>query len=277
MEVVAVDWSGDATASGQREHIWIAVARDGALIELEHGLTRAEVIDRVIARAAADPEMIVGLDFSFSFPAWFVRHHGARDVAAFWEIVEREGESWLASCRPPFWGRPGAKRPDGPDQLRATDRAFRPVGGIRPKSVFQIGGAGAVGTGTIRGIPHLLRLQRAGFAIWPFSPPGQPLVIEAYPRAMTGPVNKSSRTARAAFLDGWAVPPGLRRHAERSDDAFDAAITALRMSRHTEELGALQQTSDPVARLEGSIWVPATRSEPEQSPPGVRPKTGGRF
>ena len=234
----------------------MAVVRDGRLIELANGFTRDEVIGRLISRAAVDPKMIVGLDFSFSFPAWFLGQHGATDVTAFWEVVKESGEGWLSMCQPPFWGRPGTTRPVGPELFRATDRAFEPVGGIRPKSVFQIGGAGAVGTGTIRGIPHLLRLQQAGFSIWPFFPTGLPLVIEAYPRAMTGPVNKSSRAARASYLDGWAMPVELRPLAEQSDDAFDAAITALRMSRHVEDLRRLMPTIDPVARLEGSIWVP---------------------
>jgi hypothetical protein len=256
MEIVAIDWSGDATVSGQRKHIWMAVVRDGELKQLDHGRTRREVVELLVSRAAADPNMIVGLDFSFSFPAWFLEHHGADDVAAFWEIVEQQGETWLAECRPPFWGRPGKTRPERFEQFRATDRAFLPVGGIGPKPVFQIGGAGAVGTGTIRGLPHLLRLHRAGFAIWPFTGPGRPLVIEAYPRVMTGPVNKSSRLARAAYLEGWAIPPELRERAELSDDAFDAAITALRMSRHVEELCALTPTVDPIVGLEGSIWIP---------------------
>jgi hypothetical protein len=258
VDIVAVDWSGRATLAGQRRHIWMAVVRDGELKELDHGFTRGDLVDALMSRAAADPEMIVGLDFSFSFPAWFLAHHGATDVAEFWEIVGQQGEGWLAGCRPPFWGRPGTTRPDGPDQLRVTDRSFPPIGGIRPKSVFQIGGAGAVGTGTIRGLPHLLRLQRAGFAIWPFTGPGpgRPLAIEAYPRSMTGPVNKSSPIARAVHLESWPMPAELRQRAEQSDDAFDAAITALRMSRHVDELRALAATADPVARLEGSIWVP---------------------
>ena len=38
---------------------------------------------------------------------------------------------------------------------------------VRPKSTFQIGGAGAVGTGSLRGMPHLLTLREAGCAVWP--------------------------------------------------------------------------------------------------------------
>ena len=58
--------------------------------------------------------------------------------------------------------------------------------------MFQIGGAGAVGTGSIRGMPHLLTLADSGFTIWPFVSGGLPTVVEIYPRALTGPVNKGS-------------------------------------------------------------------------------------
>ncbi|MFP5389572.1 MAG: hypothetical protein ACLGG5_09790, partial [Thermoleophilia bacterium] len=40
-------------------------------------------------------------------------------------------------------------------------------------------------------MPHLLTLARNGFGIWPFSE-GWPRVVEIYPRALTGPVNKGS-------------------------------------------------------------------------------------
>lgn len=84
-----------------------------------------------------------------------------------------------------------------PDDLRRTDREAPAIGGIRPKSVFQIGGAGAVGTGSLRGMPILKRLRDAGFAVWPFDAPRWPCVVEIYPRLLTGAVNKGSAGARA--------------------------------------------------------------------------------
>jgi len=48
----------------------------------------------------------------------------------------------------------------------------------------------------------------------------------------------------------------LRRRAEDSEDAFDAAISALVMSQHLDALRGLEPASDPVTRLEGAIWVP---------------------
>lgn len=120
-----------------------------------------------------------------------------------------------------------------------------------------------MGTGSIRGMPYLRYLRDAGFSIWPFDPPGWPAVIEIYPRALTGPVTKSDRTSRAAYLDRWDMPGLLRRRAEDSEDAFDAAISALVMSRHSQEFAdPLLAATDPDVRLEGSIWVPSAGSGP---------------
>lgn len=91
-----------------------------------------------------------------------------------WDLAAREGERWLAACPAPFWGRRGRPRPTfGPGQspFRVTEDQQRTVAGIRPKSVFQVGGAGAVGTGSLRGMPELSRLRAAGFSIWPIDPP----------------------------------------------------------------------------------------------------------
>lgn len=257
MKVIAVDWSGDATARGQREHIWAATVEHGGLTDLSNGRTRNEVIDFLISESGASDHLAVGLDFAFSFPAWFVRERGVADIDRFWDVVAREGEHWLSRCEPPFWGRPGTTRPVIPGHFRVTDSSCRPIAGISPKSVFQIGGAGAVGTGSIRGIPYLRNLKDAGFGIWPFGSAGRSTVFEMYPRALTGPVRKSDRESRRRYLESWDIPPDVRRLAEDSEDAFDAAISALRMYRQRNELVGLRASDDPDVRLEGAIWVPA--------------------
>jgi hypothetical protein len=254
--VVAVDWSGAASATGQRARLWLAVVRNGRLSTLRAGLTRSEAVALLRGMAEEDPSLVVGLDFAFSFPAWFVRRLGVGSVAGLWQRVDQEGERWLADCRPPFWGRPGKRRPVVPAELRRTEAACRPVAGIRPKSAFQIGGAGAVGTGSLRGQPYLLALREAGFSVWPFDPPVSPAVVEIYPRALTGPVRKSDQTARRARLLAEAMPPGLRRLAEGSEDAFDAALSALAMHRHLDDLLGRPAATDPTERLEGAVWVP---------------------
>ncbi len=197
---------------------------------------------------------------------------------ALWALAMREAENWLRECAPPFWGRPGKGKPVGVEQFRHADRTVPRVGGIVPKPVFQIGGAGAVGTGSLRGMPILHRLRTAGFAIWPFDPPGWPRVVEIYPRLLTGKVTKSSATARAAYLAAqrWALPPALLAQAAGSEDAFDAAISALLMARHAADLADLPATSDPLILREGAIWHPGWRDDPAppRRPPDPSPRGG---
>jgi hypothetical protein len=256
MEVVAVDWSG--AAKGAATHIWLAHVINGELVALGNGLDRQQVADRLVQLRTESPGgLVVGLDFSFSFPAWFLRDRSCTTVEELWEAAEKEGETWLADCATPFWGRPGRPRPVLPAHLRRAEAAIS-VGGISPKSVFQIGGAGTVGTGSVRGMPHLLRLRAAQFSIWPFHPASPWTVLEIYPRLMTGPVRKSDRGHRAAYLAEapWAIAPRFVPSIVGSEDAFDAAISALALHDHVAQLALLQPSTDPLTLLEGDVWCP---------------------
>ncbi|HEY1830470.1 MAG TPA: DUF429 domain-containing protein [Acidimicrobiales bacterium] len=255
-DVVAVDWSGARTGEGRR--LWLAHVRDGQMLELTSGRTRRQVIDHLIELKAACPEhLAVGLDFSFSLPAWFLHQRGLRSAADLWREVAEHGETWLHDCQPPFWGKKGDRRPELEEHLRRTERVAT-IGGIAAKSTFQIRGAGTVGTGSLRGMPYLLDLQRAGFCIAPFDPPSCHTVVEVYPRLMTGPVHKRNLADRAAYLERsrWTLSPGQRALAASSEDAFDAAITALVMDEHANELRRVRPTDDPDLRLEGWMWAP---------------------
>jgi hypothetical protein len=253
MRVIAVDWSGRRV--GAAEFIWLAEVRDGLLTTLENGRDRDAVVDHLIATSQNNPETVIGLDFAFSFPAWWCAQQDWHSATEIWTAVAKDGEELLAACEPPLWGRPGKPNPN-PRELayRRTDREDGPGA----KSVFQIGGSGAVGTGSIRGIPQLLRLQQAGFDIWPFGPGGLPRVLEIYPRALTGPVVKSREAHRRRYLASQldSQPPELLERAAGSEDAFDAAVSALKMWNHRNELLKLTPTPDPVLAIEGRIWVP---------------------
>jgi hypothetical protein len=255
VRVIAIDWSG--RAFGAEKTIWLAEAAAGRIVRLENGRDRDEIASWLIADAARDTRMVIGFDFAFSLPAWYVRE-GFGTAPALWAAMHAgRADELLAKCAPPFWGKPGKPRPRLPEHFRVTDRAHS-IGGIRPKSVFQVGGAGAVGTGSLRGMPVLHRLREAGFSVWPFCEGGPPRVIEIYPRLMTGPVNKSDPAARAAYLDAHytSLDPALRRRAASTEDAFDAAVSALVMSQHTHELAALPPAADEQERIEGRIWAP---------------------
>ena len=253
---MAVDWSG--AVSGAERKIWLAEAVSGQVVRLENGRGREAIADFLIAEASRTSDMVVGLDFAFSMPSWFLASRDLSHGPALWDLVAHEGETWLARCEPPFWGRPCRGRPVLPDALRRTDRETPAIGGIRPKSVFQIGGAGAVGTGSLRGMPILKRLRDAGFAVWPFDAPRWPCVVEIYPRLLTGAVNKGSGDARAEYLAMRypALGDDILRLAASSEDAFDAAVSALAMDAARGELFNLSAIEDPQTRQEGRIWAP---------------------
>ena len=252
LRFVAVDWSGSRSQGGSQ--IWLAAVEDGELVTLVGRMTREGVIETLLGWKAAGMSLLVGLDFGFSVPAWYLADFGCRTAPEFWFVAGRCGEGWLAACPPPFWGRAGRRR-GAEAQFRRTELEC----GAAPKSVFQIGGAGAVGTGSIRGMPFLPRLRSAGFAIWPFDAPGSATVLEIYPRLLTGPGPKRRAAFCRAYLDAleWPADLGQRAAAASREDAFDAAVSALRMWEAREELAALGPGGDAVDLGEGRIWHPA--------------------
>jgi len=254
IRVIAIVWSGSRSTGLKK--IWLAESEKDQLIRLENGRDRNEVADHLIAEAKRTPQMIIGLDFAFAFPGWFIQQHGCTTAAELLDLVTRMGEGWLTSCPTPFWGRQGHRRPVDQEHFRHTEHKLPSAGGIRAKSVFQINGAGAVGCGSLRGMPMLHRLRNHGFAIWPFDPPGWPRVVEIYPRVLTGPVRKSRQEERTRYLlKNYPQLSGeYRQRAISSEDAFDAAVSALVMGRRLPELSSLTQTEDPQLKLEGQIW-----------------------
>ena len=302
--VVAIDWSGRLDAAGQRRHIWAGVwtaAANKGNFTLEAGRTREEWIKWLIDTARETPRMVVSIDCCFSFPAWFLAEHGCKTVFDFWRhVASGHGERWLArECEEVahderFWGKPH-KRPaqfcgEGlPKSMRITDmdnkitprllegdpeRAAK-IKGITPKSPFQIGGSGSVGTGSLRAMPFLLALWQAGFRVWPFESSAltakkpQPLLVEMYTRLLTGAVAKSNEAARRAYLatkrKSDATYAKLTRSAltkaYASEDAFDALVCAVEMVRHKEEFALLTATKDDVLKLEGITWRPGIETK----------------
>ena len=119
-----------------------------------------------------------------------------------------------------------------------------------------------MGTGSIRGIPMLLRLYQAGFHVWPFQVAAFPLVLEIYPRWFTGAVVKSSLRARAVYLQQTRfaqLSKDVLATAAASEDAFDALCSVVGMVEHAAHLTTLTEANDERTRLEGAIWQPTPR------------------
>lgn len=248
---VAIDWSGAVKPKGK---IWAAVAVGRRLEALLLQNSREDAIAWLTKQLEQQPNTIAGLDFAFSMPAWFVREHGCENAIHFWRVARQEGEHWLECCWHPFWGKKGIKRPGHCELFRKTEKAVRnPAEKANPTSTFQLVGASQVGRGSIRGMPFLKRLRCAGIAVWPFDKrkPGWPTVVEIYPRLFMGDLKKSDQAERIRFLEGRYpdMEPEHRICAENSDDAFDAAVSALALATERATPRLL-----PNAKLEGQIW-----------------------
>jgi Protein of unknown function (DUF429) len=258
---IAIDWSGDATAAGQRRKIVAAIVRDGRVSEVMSRRTRAEVahwLETTVGTGTSEVgPTLVGFDFSFSVPKWFAHAHGCTSIDAVWTLVAEHGEHWLRECEPPFWGRPATRCTLATaDRYRACEQRLR-ARQRQPKSIFQIGGAGAVGTGSLRGMPWLQRLRERGFAIWPFDAVGACTAFEVYP-SLYATVTTNDEAGRAAHLAQWpstVLAPRDREAAIASDDAFDAVVSAFAMWEGRAALLSSPAATDGAAVIEGDIWT----------------------
>ena len=314
--IVGIDWSGRVDAPGQRRHIWAGVwtcsPAGKVKVQLEAGRTREEMGSWLLKLASETPRMVVGIDCCFSFPAWFLEELGCATVFDFWRLVnEGFGERWLrrhAVDSPEgiarderFWGSPH-KRParfagegfrsmfryaDWDNKIAQAlengdpERAAK-MKGITPKSPFQIGGSGSVGTGSLRAMPLLARLHEAGWRVWPFQaaalaaeqPQPRPLLVEMYTRLMTGAVAKSNPLARKRYLASKSredemfapVSRAVLKKAQGSEDAFDALVSTLEMARHAAAFPLLRATGNTTLQLEGNTWRPGVDEVPIGDP-----------
>ena len=251
---VGIDWSGDRRAA-DRPHtkLWWAEADDaGVLVRLEPSSRRA-VRDELLARRS-EPGLVVGIDAGFGYPAWFVEALGCEHGTEVWA---RAGEvaAWAAARRPPFWGWAGSRRPLDVELMRHTEALARQEG-LVTRSVFQVGGPGSVGTGTIAVLDLLAELHQAGVAIWPFTSavPDRPVVAEVFPRVFARKVVKTDPSERAAHLAAIHpdLDPAWLGAASASDDAFDATLVALGLAAGSPP----PLPTDPLAAVEGWIWMP---------------------
>lgn len=220
--VAILDWSAARGKRWGKDSIWLGVC-DGTRTHETNLPTRTEaeaLLHRQVAEALAEgARLLVGADFAFGQPAGFARAlTGRAEARAVWAWLAQRvaetpdhGSSYRAvaaeinrqfSGDGPFWGNgektptPGLPRtkpglPPGLSEHRATDLAA--VGpGSRPKPVWQLAGAGAVGAQMLTGLPVLERLCMAFpcIAVWPFEGTNDsPVVLaEVYPSLLSAAV-----------------------------------------------------------------------------------------
>ncbi len=206
--------------------------------------SRTAVFEYVSKLLETGEQVLVGLDFAFSFPycdmgAYFPSSADSpRNVSALWEVVED-----LCRDDPDYYGGAFFKDGDKPfasyflyeekhkelcdvRRLRVTERKAKEMS-FPPQSVFKCKGIGQAGTGSLAGMRWLCDLKKKcgkAVAIWPFEDIAKPqvkvVITEIYPRIFKMPdrVSKYSKLSKNEHeLDALVVADGLSVMASREN------------------------------------------------------------
>lgn len=207
--VIIVDWSAAEGRKTGEQSVWIGVARRDARFrptyESHNPPTRMEA-EALLARIVGDfvrrgERVLLGFDFALGYPRgtaarleldgpawsamWRFLAAEVRDKAdnsnnrfavankmnrlmsdaprPFWGAPPRQVQTWLSATKPADVYR-------DTHEFRAAELAAC-AGARRPKSVWQMHGAGVVGGQTMLGIPVVRRLVEgwgSAAAVWPF-------------------------------------------------------------------------------------------------------------
>jgi precorrin-8X/cobalt-precorrin-8 methylmutase len=285
---VAVDWSAASVPRRGADSIWCAThtaAGTGDPVNVPTRRAAAGLLTQLIDSHPAE-RILIGLDFPFGFPAGTAAAL-ALDGApwrATWQLLaalltdsDRNSNNRfevaavlnarIGSAHGPFWGCPrgvadGRLAPTKPvacaplPELRLCEDWLRRAG-HRPFSVWQLAGAGSVGSQALTGIPVLAALAAARpqrVAVWPFTTGlGRDPVAARHDRVVLAEVWPSWLAGRC--------PPALVK------DAWQVAETA-RVLAAADQRGELAAWFDPplpepwraaVVGEEGWILGPAQR------------------
>ncbi len=247
--VLIVDWSGgnDRGAKPVKDAIWAAFAGEDAQYFRNRQVFEAWLIEVLEAARAAGHRVLIGFDFPFGFPAGTAeRVTGTADPFALWDwFAARIEDTPKANNRfdvaaqmnalfdgiGPFWGNGLARDIDGLPRKGLARTAQIPekrAAEAMAKGAFplwQLAGAGAVGSQALMGIPMLARLRaRFGLAlsIWPFEPAETPIrIVEVWPSlTVKGPPPEGK------IKDAWQVETLGAQIADLSDDMLCGLVNA---------------------------------------------------
>lgn len=279
---IIVDWSAAAKPATGANSIWIGVQTRGEqAVATFNPPTRLEARRKLLELAAEFIErgqrVLIGFDFALGYPSGTARALGL-DVEQVqpWRamhdflaahVVEREDNhndrfalaadmnAAITGEAHPFWGAPPAKtcstlntkkgdfsRPDPLPEHRLAERWIRSNFKANPKTVWQLLGAGAVGSQSLLGIATVawLREKLPGAALWPF---------ETGPGAMT-----KQRLENTSCLLAEIYPSTVSTTPETGEILDQAQVRTL--SKHLESL-------DSAGILGGAFDFPDSISDGE--------------
>ncbi len=255
---------------------WIIALLPSEDAAVEVDLTSDGVVEYLLELSGP---VVAGLAFCFSAPKEFVQDQPGGSVDALWrwakDVAGDDDRDKISDDLPkPFRFVKGdetirSPRTDGKEFFRETEMTIFNELGVEPASIFDIGGEGSVGALAIKGMPILAALREPGVAIWPMDDPllaDGLTCVEIFPRSVwtsmypaDHPRSKKNVMRRWNFIadrrdDGVVISDSHAAELATDERAFDALLTAWALRRHGGNLGPV--LDDPVALIEGRIWVP---------------------
>ena len=303
-----VDWAGggDTGPRPRKDAIWAAVWRAGRLEPATYLRNRAVALDWLAALVSAERvagrRLLVGFDFPFGYPAGFAaRVTGSADPLALWDwlasgleaLPAGEGRFDLAARLNrrfpgigPFWFN-GLRRdiPDLPRKGRGVGGHGLPLRRATEAqapgafSLWQMGGAGAVGSQAMTGMASLSRLRHLygeTVAVWPFQAPDRPVVLaEIWPSLLPEEVAVAMGDGSETIRDRTQVSVIARVVAAAQDTgALDAMLAAVPDGPPRDEEGwILGVGAESRLRAAAAAGLPAG-GDPAGSAVGLSPRRG---
>jgi len=296
--VIVVDWSARATPSPvtpSKDAIWIGRTCDGVEHAPVYCRTRAQAMaclaDLVAADRATGHRVLIGLDFAFGWPQGFAQAlTGQASALSLWRYFadritdgpDNANNRYDVANRinadlpgvGPFWSKSHRDQwPDIPFTDTRRDHGFPERRAVEAratgaKSLWQLAGAGAVGSQALIGVAHLHRLRaEIGAQVWPFErggavPDGDVVLAEIYP---------------ALFREEIAARAEPDEVTDRAQVRITASqLAALDRAGALDALLDLRSLPDSVIAEEGWILgvpvagaVPRLRNDCFALPPGV--------
>ncbi len=296
--VAMVDWASgkDTGRLPRKDAIWLGAVLGGVEAEPEYLRNRqvaeARIADLIVAERTAGRRLLIGFDFPFGYPKGFAKAVvGRPDPLALWDWFAAnlkdgpEGNDRFALAGRlnalfpgvgPFWfdgtgtgveGLPhkGTERRDHalPERREAELHA---AGAF---TLWQMGGAGAVGGQAMTGMASLSRL-RAQFpddiAVWPFEPLDRPVAfVEVWP----------SLLGKALTFEGSEIRDRAQvRHLARAVSRLSEDVLSEMLDVQAPEegwilgIGHEQKLRDALPKA-SSLKPPPLRDDCFALPPGV--------
>jgi molybdopterin molybdotransferase len=234
-----VDWSGgnDRGAAPKKDAIWVCVGRAGIaenpIYMRNRHVAESWITNFLTSERTAGRRVLAGFDFAFGYPAGFGQAlTGSDDPFAIWDwVTDRIEDKPDGNNRFDVAGEINARFPGvGPFWANGLKRDIadlprkglaRNAHGMTEKrqaeletkgafAVWQLAGAGAVGSQVLMGLPTLNRLRHRfapDIAVWPFENVDKPIaIVEIWPSliaqaiAATQPANRIKDAHQVAVL-----------------------------------------------------------------------------